>query len=258
MANVRDGWERRLAAYPSAPGPHGNALSALFGLFLAAAGLYVPAAYALGLEPQVPLVALACLAAIYLLAMRGMSGHPHPRFGYANTVTAARAALACLAGAIALCADGFLRSGPLAIFLIALAAAALVLDGLDGFLARRFGEVSDFGARFDMETDAFLILVLSLAALMLGKAGVWILAIGLMRYAFIAGQWLVPRLKAPLPASFRRKLVCVLQVVALLALMLPAVAAPMSSAIAALALAALTCSFGADCLYLLRRPEDVG
>ena len=257
MANVRDGWERRLAR-PAASSPHGNAPSALFGLFLASAGLYMPAALILGLEPQVPLLALACLAAFYRLAMRGLSGYPHQRFGYANTITAARAALACLAGAIALCADGFLRNGPLVIFLIGLATVALVLDGLDGFLARRFGEVSDFGARFDMETDAFLILVLSLAAVTLNKAGPWVLAIGLMRYAFIAGQWLVPRLKAPLPPSFRRKLICVLQVVALLALMLPAVTSPLSDAIAALALAALIFSFGADCLYLFRRRQEVG
>lgn len=257
MANLRDGWGQHPAS-PAVADPHGNAPAALFGLFLASACLYVSAAFAFGLEPQVPLMAMGGLALVYCLVMRGLSNHPYPRFGYANTVTAMRAALACLAGAIALCADGFFRAGPLVIFLIALAAVALALDGVDGFLARRFDQVSDFGARFDMETDAFLILVLSLAALMLGKAGPWILAIGLMRYVFIAGQWLAPRLKAPLPPSFRRKLVCVLQVVALLGLLLPAVASPLSDAIAVLALAALIYSFGADCLYLLRRPGEVG
>ena len=42
----------------------------------------------------------------------------------------------------------------------ALAGFALALDGVDGHLARRFDQVSDFGARFDMEVDAALILVL--------------------------------------------------------------------------------------------------
>ena len=38
---------------------------------------------------------------------------------------------------------------------------ALLLDAVDGGVARRTGTVSGFGARFDMEVDAFLILVLS-------------------------------------------------------------------------------------------------
>ena len=38
---------------------------------------------------------------------------------------------------------------------------ALALDGVDGQVARRTGTVSALGARFDMEVDAFLVLVLS-------------------------------------------------------------------------------------------------
>ncbi len=257
MANVREGWTQNRAS-PAAAAPHGNAPVALFGLFVVSAWLYATTAFVFGLEPQVPLVALAVLAIAYLLAICGLGSHPHPRFGYANMVTATRAALACLAGAIVLCADAFARSGSLLALLIVLAAVALALDGVDGHLARRFDQASEFGARFDMETDAFLILVLSLAALMLGKAGAWILAIGLMRYAFIAGQRLMPRLNAPLLPSFRRKAVCVLQVVALLGLLLPIVASPISDAIAIFALVALACSFGADCVYLLRRQPDLG
>ena len=41
---------------------------------------------------------------------------------------------------------------------------ALALDGVDGQVARRTGTASELGARFDMEVDAFLILVLSVAA----------------------------------------------------------------------------------------------
>ena len=45
--------------------------------------------------------------------------------------------------------------------LLGLSAVALALDGVDGWWARRTGTCSAFGARFDMEVDAFLILVLS-------------------------------------------------------------------------------------------------
>ena len=46
---------------------------------------------------------------------------------------------------------------------VMLAIAVTVLDGADGWLARRSGVSSAFGARFDGEVDAFLILALSVA-----------------------------------------------------------------------------------------------
>ena len=68
--------------------------------------------------------------------------------------------------------------------LVGLAVVALVLDGVDGWVARRTGTVSALGARFDMEVDAFLILVLSVYVA--GSVGPWVLAIGAARYAFWA------------------------------------------------------------------------
>ena len=61
-----------------------------------------------------------------------------------------------------------------------------LLDAVDGALARRSGLASDFGARFDMETDAAFTLVLCALVLQAGQAGPWVLAAGLMRYAFVA------------------------------------------------------------------------
>ena len=61
-----------------------------------------------------------------------------------------------------------------------------VLDGMDGWLARRSTLASAFGARFDMETDALLIMVLSALAWRWDRAGAWVLACGLMRYGFVA------------------------------------------------------------------------
>ena len=39
------------------------------------------------------------------------------------------------------------------------AAAVVALDGVDGWIARRIGRTTVFGARFDMEVDAALMLV---------------------------------------------------------------------------------------------------
>ena len=132
---------------------------------------------------------------------------------------------------------------------------ATALDGVDGRLARSSGLASPFGARFDMEVDALLIMALSVLAWSQGKAGVWVLASGLMRYVFVTGGWLAPWLGRPLPPSRRRQTTCVLQVVALVVTVAPVIDRPVSSAVAAAALAMLSASFGVDCLWLWRQRD---
>ena len=194
------------------------------------------------------------LVVIYGIALWGLSDHPHTHFGPANIITALRAAMVCLTASTFIWFEG-LASAPTALWiLIGFVLAALSLDGVDGYLARRFRQQSTYGARFDMEVDAFLILVLSAAAVLLGKAGLWVLLIGAMRYGFVVVGWMVPRLTRPLFASTRRKLVCVLQILSLCVLLLPVVTPPVSMVIAATALAALVYSFAVDTLSLLRRP----
>jgi phosphatidylglycerophosphate synthase len=97
--------------------------------------------------------------------------------------------------------------------LVTLASVALVLDGVDGWVARRTGTVSAFGARFDMEVDAFLILVLSLYVAR--DAGWWVLLIGAARYLFVAAGWALPWLRGTAPARPWCKVVAVVQGVVL-------------------------------------------
>ena len=92
---------------------------------------------------------------------------------------------------------------------------------------------SAFGARFDMEVDAFLILVLAALAWRFDKAGVWVLASGLMRYAFVAAAWVWPWLNAPLPPSRRRQTVCVWQIGVLIGTIAPIIRPPFSALVAA-------------------------
>ena len=82
-----------------------------------------------------------------------------------------------------------------------LALPAVALDGVDGWLARRSGLSSDFGARYDMETDALLILVLAVLAWRQEKAGAWIVLAGAMRYLFVAAGYIWTWMTAPLPPS---------------------------------------------------------
>ena len=169
-----------------------------------------------------------------------------PAFGAANWVTLVRAALAVLLAAVL----GTTQTPALAWVLVGLGTAAVALDGVDGALARRRDQASAFGARFDMETDALLILVLAALVWQQGKAGAWILAAGLLRYLFVAGSFLLPWLGAELPPSRRRQAVCVVQIVSLLGALAPVVALPWSAVVALLGLVALVWSFGVDVRWL--------
>lgn len=223
-----------------------SALKTLGAVFAAAIAVFVYAGFHPGLGLAAPVAAATALFCIYALVLGGLRHHPHPRLGAANLVTAIRAAMVCLAGATILLADNIATSDQILWGLAALTAAALLLDGVDGYLARRNGESSVLGARFDMETDALLVLILSAAAYILGKAGLWVLAIGLMRYGFVLAQMLLPRLRGSLSPSFRRQLICVIQVGALCGLLLPFIVPPYSNLIAAGALCLLTYSFAVD------------
>jgi phosphatidylglycerophosphate synthase len=166
--------------------------------------------------------------------------------GPAGRVTLARAEL--VGGVTALVTtDQVGREAPVA-FLVVLATVALVLDAVDGHVARRTGTVSALGARFDMEVDAFLILVLSVYVAR--SAGVWVLAIGAMRYAFAAAGWAAPWLRAPLPPSFARKTVAALQGIILVAASAEVVPRPVAAGLVGLALASLVWSFGRDIWWL--------
>nr|WP_232376870.1 CDP-alcohol phosphatidyltransferase family protein [Amycolatopsis aidingensis] len=183
--------------------------------------------------------------AVYLaltLALRRGRGP----LGPASQVTLVRATLT--GGVTALAAEAMTGKAP-TVPLVALATIALVLDAVDGKVARSTGTASPLGARFDMEVDASLILVLS--ALVAGSLGGWVLAIGLMRYAFLAAGVVWPWLRAPLPPRPGRKTVAAAQGIVLVAAASEVFPPPVALAGTALALAALTWSFGRDLGWLV-------
>lgn len=196
------------------------------------------------------LPAAAAVYAVMAVILARFWETPARSLGAANRVTLFRGTLVALsAGAVlspqTLAAHAWVFAG--------LAAVALALDGVDGWIARRKGEATAFGARFDMELDAFFILVLCSALLVLGKAGFWVLAIAAMRYAFLASMRVWPWLGAPLPESFRRKLVCVWQVATLLVCLPPWIGGDLAQPLLVFALVLLAWSFARDIRWLRRR-----
>ena len=133
------------------------------------------------------------------------------------------------------------------------AAAALGLDGLDGFLARRLRQASAFGARFDMETDALTMLALALLIWISGQTGAWVLLAGLLRYIFIVGGWLWRALAEPLPPRKRRQAACVTQMAAMITALAWPPGSGWGAGICGAGLAFLGYSFGVDIVWLVRR-----
>jgi len=238
--------ERRAGAQAQ-PWPHGASVA----IVLACAAV-VGAAALLGasLDDGAIVVRAAAIAAVAGagLAWLWLRHRPAEAFGAANSVTLGRAALTVLLVALL----GTAAAPAVGWVVVALGTAGVLLDGVDGALARRRNEASRFGARFDMETDALLILVLAALVWQHGKAGPWILAAGLLRYLFVAASWVLPWFGAALPPSRRRQAVCVVQIVSLLGALAPIVVPPWSAVLALAGLAALVWSFAVDVVWLAR------
>jgi phosphatidylglycerophosphate synthase len=192
-------------------------------------------------------VGLACAVTMASALAHGLARGPGDVLGPASWVTLARATLAV--GVAALVADSFTHDTPVAV-LVTLAAAALALDAADGWLARRTGTETALGARFDGEVDAFLILALSVYVA--PAVGAWVVAIGSARYLFLAGEWLLPWLHAPLPPRRWRRLVAATQGIVLTVAAAGVLPGALTEALVAAALALLAASFG-ECVWWLWR-----
>src|ERR687897_859365 len=221
-------------------------------LATAAAGqavLLAVLAVGVGLGPVGLLAGAGYVAVLCVLLTRavrrrhGAADDPTPAdrgLGPANLVTLTRAVL--VGGVTALVVDRFAAGSSDVVVLVVVATAALLLDAVDGRVARRTNTVTALGARFDMETDAFLILVLSVyVAPIVGPA---VLAIGGMRYAYAAAGGVLPWLRAPLPTRYSAKVVAATQGVVLVLAASGLVAPETATGLVAIALGLLVWSFG--------------
>jgi phosphatidylglycerophosphate synthase len=242
------------------PSPSPALMREAHAVFARAFGLAATATFLLVLGGAVrPLPGMAGLmlftGLLIALKRRLADHHPFSRLGAANRITLVRAGVACLIASRALDPAPL---GPTERWvLVAVAGAALLLDGTDGWAARRQGLASAFGARFDMEIDAFAIGVLAVTVVEAAAAPFWVLAIGAMRYLYLGLGWVLPRLRHPPSADAfadrRRKTIAVVQSAALVATLAPATPAAWAAPICAAALGLLVYSFAADIVMQLCR-----
>ena len=192
-----------------------------------------------------------CAGLLYLgvsnaFLARGLRRSGTARFGPANATTAARSTLVGIVTAIV--ATSFTAPVSVAL-LLGLAVPALALDAVDGWLARRTNTTSELGARFDMEVDAFLLLVLS--AYLVPQLGWWVITIGMLRYAFVAVGWMLPWMVATLPPRYWRKVVTATAGIALAIAASPLTPWWVDYAVTLVALGLLIESFARDVIWLV-------
>lgn len=229
-----------MRAVSAGPGVGLTALLALYGALTATVGLGV-AGWTVG---------VCCAVIAGLVLTRALARHRTVRLGPADRVTLARAVL--VGGVLALVADSATPPEPAT---VVLAATALVLDGVDGWVARRTGTASELGARFDQDVDAFLLLVLSIQVSR--SLGGWVLPIGLARYAFVAAGRRWAWLHEPVPPRHWCKVVAAAQGVVLTVAVTGVAPQPVRMAAVAGALALLAESFGREAWQKWRQHRAV-
>jgi phosphatidylglycerophosphate synthase len=122
-----------------------------------------------------------------LIALQRGRYTPAGTFGAANVVTAFRLVLI-----VGLALLGRTSPGPLSALWVG---SIFVLDGVDGWIARRTGQASAFGACFDMECDALLVLMCSLVLYLHARLPAFILLPGVLRYLYVLALVLLPRMQ---------------------------------------------------------------
>ncbi|MDZ5076179.1 CDP-alcohol phosphatidyltransferase family protein [Nesterenkonia sp. HG001] len=222
------------------------------GLLAPGEGLGVPAVTA----------GMIAFASCQLHALRGAG-----RFRLADAVTLLRCMLLGVftAAAIQATSPAELPTGSgLPLPLIFLAAIILLIDGLDGAVARSAGGETPAGGRYDETSDAVVLLVLALTAAL--AVGWWALLLGLLRPAFAVGGRIRPAWRQPLDPSRRRKICGIAPGILLLGALAPwpAISGVTTADVelglralpVALGLTLVTISFGLDVLRLERASQD--
>lgn len=204
------------------PWGYANALSMLGGTLLALWLSYPPL-----------LAFVAALSFFIMVAQSRGRWTPDGGFGLPNAITTVRIILS--AGLL------FSHQHPLGLLLALVAVFNLLLDVADGWLARRNNQSSKFGAQYDIETDALLVLALTVILFTRHIAGAWVLTAGLLRYLYVLAPAIVAPSRGDLPRARHARFVYVLMMACyMLALIVPT---SLGSYLAMLGTAAVSCSF---------------
>lgn len=169
------------------------------------------------------------------------------RIGLANAITALRVGIAAALGALPL--EALVPWGGVLLLLF------FVLDGVDGWWARRSGTASVFGAAFDQEADAFMVAVVGVAVTGAELAPPWVVIVGPLRYGYVLVIHLL-QTHGEAPRSLIARYAFGVLVTTLIAVMLRP--GPLTRAAVTLAAALIVASFARSLWWSWRGPVARG
>ena len=130
----------------------------------------------------------------------------------------------------------------------------LILDGLDGFVARRFSCESSFGARYDMEIDALAVLFASSSLVVYHSYPIWVLCLGIWRYLFAFWREIqFPSLNIERRSSLGRLVFALIMLSLCLAFLLPE---NIGQYLLLFSVCVLTGSFMQDVIFILEKAKN--
>lgn len=193
--------------------------------------------HAMAMPAEINWLAISTVGAGYVLWYTSRHLHlnhppnntdPLPNLGWANSLTLFRGAL--IAMTLGFSSPNIPRQFlwfPAIFYTIAATA-----DFFDGYIARATGEVTRLGAALDLHLDGIGVLVASIITVTSGQLPWWYLSVGLARYLFLLGIWLIERGGGkiyPLPPSNLRRTLSGVQMGFLAGALYPIFAPPLTT-----------------------------
>ena len=140
--------------------------------------------------------------------------------------------------------------------IVILAVISFILDGVDGFIARKYNHVTKFGEIIDQESDNFLMLVLAISLYLNREVGIYIFLIPLYRYIFILYMSRYSWLKTELPLSQFRKFACASTILLMIIAQDSYLGPENTIFLVFLSLFIITFSFAKDIIWLYRNKHE--
>lgn len=179
-----------------------------------------------------------------------------PGFGIGTWLSALRLLLLSLLAGFLLSSrsEGTLAWAPFWLYL-----AFNLMDLIDGYAARRSGQVTRLGEKLDLDLDSRGMLAGALVAIQLGATGWWYALVGLARYVYVGALWFRRRsgLKASEQPNPNSRPLAGLQMGVNTALLAPALMPPFTTCISALALVPFLANFFYDWLVAVGKVPAV-
>lgn len=167
--------------------------------------------------------------------------------GLANSLTVLRGALyACVGGFVVVPPDTSLAWVPASCY-----GAGVVLDKLDGTVARTVGRQTPLGKRIDVAFDTFGFVAAPLVAVLWGQLPIWYLSLSAARYVYLGGLYwrrMRGRRVYDRPDSDLGRYLAGVQMVFLTLVLIPAAPTDAVRAVSPLVLAPSLTVFGRDLL----------